>query len=95
MTLLKLNDEDTGAFTYFYGGDILTDIGSERVYSYDLARKKSKYYARSASLPAKAVQNGEHIAVLNRDGSVSWYDKDTAEVLADWYLAKDGTWYEF
>ena len=93
--LLKLNDEDTGAFTYFYDGNILTDIGSEKVYSYDLSRKKSKYYGRSASLPVKAVQNGERIAVLNRDGSISWYDTGKTEVLADWYLTKDGTWYEF
>ena len=93
--LLKLNDEDTRAFTYFYDGNILTDIGSEKVYSYDLSRKKSRYYGRSASLPVKAVQNGEHIAVLNRDGSISWYDTGKTEVLADWYLTKDGTWYEF
>ncbi|MGI5106535.1 WD40 repeat domain-containing protein [Treponema socranskii] len=93
--LLKLNDEDTGAFTYFYDGNILTDIGSEKVYSYDLSRKKSISYGRSASLPVKAVQNGERIAVLNRDGSISWYDTGKADVLADWYLSKDGTWYEF
>ncbi|MBC6719284.1 WD40 repeat domain-containing protein [Treponema sp. Marseille-Q4130] len=93
--LLKLNDEDTRAFTYFYDGNILTDIGSEKVYSYDLSRKKSRYYGRSASLPVKAVQNGERIAVLNRDGSISWYDTRKTEVLADWYLTKDGTWYEF
>ena len=92
--LLKLNDEDTRAFTYFYNGNILTDIGSEKVYSYDLSRKKSRYYGRSASLPVKAVQNGERIAVLNRDGSISWYDTEKTEVLADWYLTKDGTWYE-
>ena len=93
--LLKLNDEDTRAFTYFYDGNILTDIGSEKVYSYDLSRKKSRYYGRSTSLPVKAVQNGERIAVLNRDGSISWYDTGKTEVLADWYLTKDGTWYEF
>ena len=73
----------------------MTDIGSEKVYSYDLSRKKSRYYGRSASLPVKAVQNGECIAVLNRDGSISWYDTEKTEVLADWYLTKDGTWYEF
>ena len=93
--LLKLNDEDTGAFTYFYDGQVLTNIGSEKVYSYDLLRKKSIAYDRSASLPVKAVQNGERIAVLNRDGSISWYDTGKEEVLADWYLSKDGTWYEF
>ena len=93
--LLKLNDEDTGAFTYFYDERVLTNIGSEKVYAYNLARRKSVAYGRSASLPAKAVQNGERIAVLNRDGSISWYDMGKAEVLADWYLTKDGTWYEF
>ena len=93
--LLKLNDEDTGAFTYFYSGHVFTDIGSEKLYSYDLSRKKSVAYGRSASLPVKAVQNGERIAVLNRDGSISWYDTGKTEVLADWYLSKDGTWYEF
>lgn len=93
--LLKLNDEDTGAFTYVYDGHVFTDIGGEKLYSYDLSRKKSIVYERSASLPIKAVQNGKRIAVLNRDGSISWYDTGKTEVLADWYLSKDGTWYEF
>ena len=93
--LLKLNDEDTGAFTYVYDGHVFTDIGGEKLYSYDLSRKKSIVYERSASLPIKAVQNGKRIAVLNRDGSISWYDEGKTDVLADWYLTRDGTWYEF
>ena len=33
--------------------------------------------------------------VLNRDGSISWYDGTSSQVIADWYLTKEGQWFEF
>jgi hypothetical protein len=94
-TLLSLADEDTDAFTYLLGNEIYTNIGRDKVFSYNLSTRKTTTYNRSASLPLKVAQNASRLVVLNKDGSVSWYNPDIQQVLADWYLTKDGNWYEF
>ncbi|MBQ9494782.1 MAG: WD40 repeat domain-containing protein [Treponema sp.] len=94
-TLLKLNDEDTNAFTYFHDGTVYTDIGGDKVFGYSVSTRKNVQYNRSASLPLKVAQNGNHVVILNKDGSVSWYNVEKANVLADWYLTRDGAWFEF
>ena len=94
-TLLSLADEDTDAFTYFHNNEIYTDIGKDKFFSYNLLNRKTTTYNRSASLPVKVFQNTSRLVVLNRDGSVSWYNSGIQQVLADWYLTLDGNWYEF
>ncbi|MBP3710638.1 MAG: hypothetical protein J6I73_09630 [Treponema sp.] len=94
-TLLKLNDEDTNAFTYFHDGIVYTDIGGDKVFGYTVSTRKNITYNRSTSLPLKVAQNGERVVILNKDGSVSWYNVGKAPVLADWYLTRDGAWFEF
>lgn len=94
-TLLSLADEDTDAFTYLRENEIYTNIGRDKVFSYNLSTRRATTYNRSASLPMKVAQNASRFVVLNKDGSVSWYNADIQQVLADWYLTKDGNWYEF
>ena len=50
---------------------------------------------RSASMPIKIEKNSKRLVVLNRDGSISWYNDNLSQVIADWYITKDGQWYEF
>ena len=52
-------------------------------------------FNRSASIPIKVSQNAARVVTLNRDGSISWYNKDLSQVLEDWYLTRDGQWYAF
>jgi hypothetical protein len=94
-TLLSLSDEDTAAFTCLYGNEIYTNIGKDKVFSYNISNRRAINYNRSASLPVKTARNDSRLVVLNRDGSVSWYNADIQQVLADWYLTRDGNWYEF
>jgi hypothetical protein len=94
-TLMSLTDEDTDAFTYIHNNEIYTDIGKDNFFSYSLSGKNTTIYTRSASLPVKVCRNMTSLAVLNRDGSVSWYNAGVPQVLADWYLTQDGNWYEF
>lgn len=95
QNLLNLSDEDTDAFTFLHGDSIYTNIGRDRVFSYDTGSHGTQYYNRSASLPLKVCQNSTRLVVLNRDGSISWYTAGSAQVLADWYLTRDGAWFEF
>ncbi len=93
--LLTISDEDNEASTYLLNSVLYTNIGKSQIRSYNLQTRKSFLYKRAASMPVKVAGNGNRIAVLNRDGSVSWYNPDMNNVLADWHMTADGRWIEF
>ena len=93
--LLTISDEDNEAFTYLRNSVLYTNIGKSQIRSYNLQTRKSFLYKRSASMPLKVAGNGNKIAVLNRNGSVSWYNPDTSNVLSYWNMTADGQWSEF
>lgn len=94
-TVLSLNDEDPNAFIKLYDSIIYTNIGKNQILSYNLNTKTQFHYKRSASLPLKISRNSNRLVVLNRDGSVSWYNPSLSTVLNDWYMTNEGQWYEF
>lgn len=93
--LLSISDEDSEAFARLFDNVLYTNIGKTQVRSYNLSSRRDFLYRRSASMPIKTVRNQEKMVVLNRDGSISWYNPTLNTVLADWYLTSDGTWFEF
>ena len=94
-TFLPLNEEDSDAFSYLAYPMLLTNLGKSQVRSLNLSTKREFTYKRSASLPLKVEQSAERLVVLNRDGSISWYNPTLSGVLADWYLTTEGQWFEF
>ncbi len=94
-TFLDEKSEDSDAFTYLSYPVLYTNVGKSRIRSYNLFAKRNFEYKRSASLPLKVSKNGNRLVVLNRDGSISWYNPDMNSVLADWYLTVDGQWIEY
>ena len=94
-TFLDEAGEDGDAFNYLSYPVLYTNIGKNRVRSYNLMGKRNFEYKRSASMPLKIAKNNTRLVVLNRDGSISWYNPDMNGVLADWYLTTDGQWFEF
>ena len=74
---------------------IYTNIGKSQIRSYDTKLRKEVQLNRSASLPLKLARSGNRIAVLNRDGSISWYNAGNGTVLADWYMTTEKQWFEF
>ena len=94
-TFLTTSDEDGNAFSFLSSGILYTNIGKSQVISYNILLKRKFEYKRSASMPLKVARNKNRLAVLNRDGSVSWYNPSMSGVLADWYLTTDGSWFEF
>lgn len=94
-SILRLNDEDADAFTYLKYPFLYTNIGKDNIRSCNLTASTNFVFKRSASLPIKVCQNATRVVILNRDGSISWYNSDKAPVLADWYLTRDGNWFEF
>ncbi len=94
-TVLSLAEEDSDAFTSLHDPVLYTNIGKDKVRACNLRTRKNLTLSRSASMPVKAEQNASRVVVLNRDGSISWYNYNLTQVLADWYLTRDGQWYEF
>ena len=93
--ILKFANEDAEAFTFVDDGKLFTNIGKNKIYCYNINTKKIFSYNRSASIPQKSVKKGNRVAILNYNGSISWCDDSSKEILADWYLTNDEQWYEF
>ena len=93
--LLSINDEDSEAFANLSENILYTNIGKSQIRSYNLSTRRDFLYKRSASMPIKTVRNTNRMVVLNRDGSISWYNPTLNSVLSDWYLTTDGNWFEF
>lgn len=94
-TFLPITDEDSDSLTYLVYPALFTTMGKNQVHSYNLQNKRDFIYKRSASMPLKIAQNSTRLVILNRDGSISWYNPALSGVLADWYLTTDGQWFEF
>lgn len=94
-TLLRIADEDGDAFTTLFYPFLYTNIGKDNIRSCNLAKNQNIVYRRSASIPQKVCQNSNKVAVLNMDGSVSWYTPDSSKLLSVWYYTKDGQLFEF
>ncbi len=93
-TVLSLADEDPKAFTYLKKGNLYTNISKTNIYAVTLAQNKLVKLNQSASLPKKMISNEKHIAVLNKDGSISWFDARAKKMLNDWFITLDGQWVE-
>ncbi|MBQ4377728.1 MAG: hypothetical protein II821_00815 [Treponema sp.] len=93
--LLSISDEDSEAFALLSNNILYTNIGKTQARSYNISTRRDFLYRRSASMPIKIAKNQSKVVVLNRDGSISWYNPNLNTPLADWYLTTDGNWFEF
>ena len=99
VSVANFTGEFPDAFTYLYFPSLYTNIGQNvgqnTIRAINLTDRKNIIFNRSASMPIKAACNAARAVILNRDGSISWYDGTSSQVLADWYLTKEGQWFEF
>lgn len=93
--ILKFNEEDSDAFTNCEDNNLLTNIGKNVVYSYNVKNKKKSNYKRTASIPLKVSQNKNQIVILNDNGCISWCTTNSKQIIADWYLTSSGEWFIF
>ncbi len=92
--ILSLGDEDADAFTYLKNGVLYTNIGRTQIYAVTLSQQKLTKMEQSASLPLKLVGDRTTLAVLNKDGSVSWFNAQSKNIIKDWHLGVNGQWLE-
>lgn len=93
--ILKFANEDSEAFTYLNGNNLFTNIGKNKIYCYNLSTKKRFSYNRSASIPKSICQRGNRVVILNNNGSISWCNPTSSNLMAEWYLTNDNQWVEF
>lgn len=94
-SIINIDEEDLKAFTYLGAENIYTNMGSDKPYCYNLKSKNRSQLERSSSISQRISENGEQVVILNYDGSVSWHKNTSSKIMSNWYLTKDGSWYEF
>jgi len=70
-------------------------VGKMHIHAYDIAERTDTLLQRSSALPLKITGTEHMLAVLNKDGSVSWYDGVTKQPLKSWYITNENEWLEF
>ena len=93
--IMTWEQEDTEAFTWFNNGILYTNIGKDQIYGINIRTRKGIVYKRFAALPVKTTGNNNLLLVLNRDGSVSWYNAKSNTLYASWYITLTGEWVSY
>ena len=93
--VFQWGDEDTEAFTVFKNNFLYTNIGKTQIQAVNLSTRKSTNLQRFVSLPQKLDANSSLMVVLNKDGSISWYNAKTNSLYANWYVTVEGNWIEY
>ena len=89
--LFKADVNDLYAQTFANENAVFTNIGKSNLCSYNEGKKEVFVYRRGLAVPQKAefFDDGK-IAVVNTDGSLTWYSSGNRIPLADWCFSKDG-----
>jgi len=93
--VFKWADEDNSAFTWVKNGMLFTNVGKTQIHAYNITSRKDMLLERTASLPQKITGTDSVLAVLNKDGSISWYDGETKALIKNWYITLAGEWLEY
>lgn len=86
-TLFSTCDNDFNVFVASKGSEVFTNLGKNFISSYNNENNEVLVYRRGTSIPSKIelLASGK-IAVVNEDGSISWYEKANRSPVSQWYL---------
>lgn len=90
--LISYASEDMSAFVTLDGNLLLTNLGQTSTLVYDTVTRRNITLNRLAALSSCASAISSHVAVVLKDGSVSWYESGLH--LCTWHL-KAGEWAEY
>lgn len=94
-TLMYWSDEDTSAFTSYFNGRVVTNIGHTQLRSRSTTTSSEIQYNRVSSLPLKVCGTAYNMISLNKDGSVSWFAVNNNRHFKDAFLSIDeSVWIE-
>ena len=78
---LSYNDEDLQAALYDDGYAVLTTLGKNQLTYYDKKRRATRQLPRDYALSRKALMTDTYIVSVNYDGSLSWFNRRTIQLL--------------
>lgn len=87
-------DEDLNASLMPINKGIITNLGKSSLVEIPASGGVQFRYDRGYSLPEKCSMTDQYVVSLNRDGSLSWYDKNRQEVVSTAAISSEGYWIE-
>ena len=87
-------DEDLGASLLVDGNRMLTNLGKGSIVAIGGAEKNSAKFQRGYAIPAKCAAMDQFIVTLNYDGSLTWFDRKSAEIMSNAVITVEGFWLE-
>ena len=78
---LSYTDEDLQASLYDDGYAVVTTLGKNQLTYYDKQRRSTRQLPRDYALSRKALMTDTYIVSMNYDGSVSWFNRRTMQLL--------------
>ena len=86
---LSYGDENLQASLYDDGYAVLTNLGKNQLSYYDKKRRAIRQLPRDYALSRKALMTDTYIVSVNYDGSLSWFNRRTMQLLQHTPLAED------
>ena len=86
---LSYGDENLQASLYDDGYAVLTNLGKNQLSYYDKKRRAIRQLLRDYALSRKALMTDTYIVSVNYDGSLSWLNRRTMQLLQHTPLAED------
>ena len=86
---LSYGDENLQASLYDDGYAVLTNLGKNQLSYYDKKRRSIRQLPRDYALSRKALMTDAYIVSVNYDGSLSWFNRRTMQLLQHTPLTED------
>ena len=86
---LSYGDENLQASLYDDGYAVLTNLGKNQLSYYDKKRRAIRQLPRDYALSRKALMTDAYIVSVNYDGSLSWFNRRTMQLLLHTPLAEE------
>lgn len=93
-TIASFADEDLSASVYPTYEGIITNLGKGSLVEIKAGGGAQFTFSRGYSLPATVGVTDQFIVSLNRDGSLSWYEKKSQRLVSSAAITAEGFWIE-
>ncbi len=92
-----VNTEEYDSFTFISWPYAYTNLGktSLRAYNLENTEVQEKFLERGSGCPEKLSKSSDKLILVNKDGSVSWYDLSSNKIISNWYVTQEDELFTF
>ncbi|WP_191014714.1 hypothetical protein [Treponema zioleckii] len=96
-TFHTVNTEEYDSFTFASWPYVYTNLGKTSLKAYNLEKDsvEEQVLQRGSGNPEKLSKSGDKLILVNKDGSVSWYDFASNRIISNWYVTQDDELFTF